>query len=71
LKRLLKTAMLIALTSISIACSAPQKTYHEYRWAYCDVIPTDLANPWACLRKEDVVELKKELHECRKHVGRK
>jgi hypothetical protein len=43
---------------------------YDYKWAYCDVIPTD-NEPWACIKKEDLMQLRKELHECRKRAEKK
>ena len=57
--------------SISIGCeTVPEQVPYDYKWAYCDVIPTD-NEPWACIKKEDLMQLRKELHECRKRAEKK
>ena len=64
---LLKIKTLTLLTGLSIissGCQTVPEQLSEYKWAYCEVIPTD-NEPWACLKKEDVKKLRQELHECR------
>ncbi len=54
----------LALTLwILVGCAQkPQTTKVDLEWAFCEVIPAE--KPWACIREDDVKELREALIRC-------